>query len=339
MAEPHEVMHHEPNVNGIRYHYAEAGDGPLVLLLHGFPELWYSWRHQLSALAGAGYHAVAPDLRGFGRSEVTTQVEDYGLLHHAEDVKALVDHLGERETVLVGHDWGANLTWAMALLHPTMVKAVVALSIPFYPRPRDPAEMKQFSKGHFNFVEWTEVEFQQNPRRFFRKLFYGLSGDAPAGTLERVFLGKPSNEKSVDGFPAPTELPHWLTEDDIDYYVSSFQKTGIWGAMGFYHNMENDHRELQHLYQRSPHQPTLFVGGADEPAVRFGSLEPMKSALPNLRTPLLIPGCGHWVQQERPDEVNAAIIPFLNGEREQNTATSAPTGGVNQGGQVRSNGP
>src|SRR5690242_13360924 len=139
--------HHTVRVNGIRYHYATAGAGPLVLLVHGFPELWYSYRHQLPALAAAGYRAVAMDIRGFGESEVSERVEDYSLFQHAEDVRALLDVLGEEQAVLVGHDWGANLAWAMALLYPERIRAVGALSIPFYPEPRDPAQVKHFAGG------------------------------------------------------------------------------------------------------------------------------------------------------------------------------------------------
>ncbi len=320
MGKPVPIAHHQVSVNGIRYHYACAGEGPLVVLLHGFPELWYSWRHQIPALAEAGYCAVAPDLRGFGQSQVMERVEDYGLLRHAEDVKGLLDLLSEDGAALVGHDWGANLTWAMALLYPSLVRAVVALSIPFYPQPRDPAELKRFAEGHFNFIEYTqkpdavESEFRRDPRLFFRRFFYGLSGDAPAGTVEGWFRGKPPDAKLLDGFPEPKELPPWLTETDIEYYASSFQRTGISGALGFYRNFEPDYRALKPVYQNTVNQPTLFMGGADEAAVRFGSLEPMKGALPNLRNVLILPRCGHWLQQERPQEVNANITSFLQQE-------------------------
>jgi predicted alpha/beta-fold hydrolase len=156
------ITHHFATVNGIKYHYAEAGKGPLVVMLHGFPELWYSWRHQLAALANAGYHAVAPDLRGFGGSEVTSAVKDYSLLQHASDVKALIDQLGAKEVVIIGHDWGANLMWIMPMLYPETVKAVVSLSIPFYPAPRDPAEIrKKWSSVFTNFEKKGVVEAEQ----------------------------------------------------------------------------------------------------------------------------------------------------------------------------------
>lgn len=320
MERPVTLSHHTVHVNAIRYHYATAGAGPLVLLVHGFPELWYSYRHQLPALAAAGYRGVAVDLRGFGESEVSERVQDYSLLQHVEDVRALLDALGEAQAVVVGHDWGANLAWAMALLYPERVRAIVGLSIPFYPEPRDPAQVKTLASGHFDFMTYfqrpgaAELEFQRAPRAFLRAFFYGLSGDAPAGTVDTLFKGKPADARLLDGFPVPRELPVWLTERDLDYYVAAFTKTGLSGALGFYRNLERDYPRLKALYHRRPEQPVLFIGGAEEPAIRFGNVEPMQRTLPNLRRTLILPGCGHWVQQERAETVNQAVLEFLAGE-------------------------
>lgn len=232
-----EVMHSYATINGIRYHYAEAGTGPLVVMIHGFPELWYSWRHQVAALAKAGYHAVAPDLRGFGESEVTPQVGDYSILQHARDVKALIDHLGAKAASVVGHDWGANIMWIMPMLYPETVNAVVSLSIPFYPEPRDPSKFKSFGSGKFNqFREpgVTEAEFNEDPERFFKLFFYGLSGDAPSGTIDTLFMGKfPADAKLLDGFPEPPTLPAWLRQEDLDHYVAAYQKNRYHGCPGF----------------------------------------------------------------------------------------------------------
>jgi pimeloyl-ACP methyl ester carboxylesterase len=320
MSDPLEISHCYVQINGVRCHYAQAGAGPLVLLLHGFPELWYSYRHQLAALAKAGYHAVAPDLRGFGESEVSPRVEDHALLNHMADMRALIHALEAEQAVLVGHDWGANLVWAMALRYPELVRAVVALSIPFYPEPRDPADIKRFAAGHFNFLEYfqkpgaTEAEFERDPRRFFRLFFYGLSGDAPAGTIDRLYRDKPADAQLLDDFPEPHTLPAWLSERDLDYYVAAFEKTGIVPALGFYRNIERDYPELRRIYRKALAQPALFIGGAEEAAVRFGSLEPMRRALPNLRNTLVLPHCGHWLQQEQAEAVNQAVIQFLDQE-------------------------
>ncbi|MEZ2442326.1 alpha/beta fold hydrolase [Chitinophaga sp. RCC_12] len=311
------LTHQYITVNGIKYHYAEAGKGPLVILLHGFPELWYSWRQQLSALAQAGYHAVAPDLRGFGESEVTTDERDYSLIQHARDVKALIDHIGADKVVIVGHDWGANLMWTMAQLYPNTVSAVVALSIPFYPEPRDPAMIrKKWSSVFTNFEKKgiVETEFEKNPERFFKLFFYALSGDAPDGTIEKLYLKTTPNDRLMTSFPPTDHLPAWLSKEDLDYYVNAYKKTGITGALGFYRNTDEDYPKLKKIYKRGITQPVLFIGGAKEAAIKFGSTEQMKNSLPNLRKVILLENCGHWVQQERAQEVNNALIEFLKQE-------------------------
>jgi pimeloyl-ACP methyl ester carboxylesterase len=315
--EPLQIAHRYATVNGIQYHYAEAGSGPPVILLHGFPELWYSWRHQLVALAEAGYHAVAPDLRGFGGSAVTDNVKDYSLFQHASDVKALIDHLHAREVTVIGHDWGANLMWIMPMLYPETVKSVASLSIPFYPEPRDPAEIrKKWASVFTNFEKKgvVEDEFNQDPERFFKLFFYALSGNAPSGTVEKLFVQSSPADKLLDIFPDTQSLPSWLSQEDLDYYVNAYKRTGITPALNFYRNSDADYPRLKEAYRKGIKQPVLFIGGGAEAAVRFGSTEPMKAALPNLRKILIIPGCGHWLQQERPDEVNTAIIEFLNNE-------------------------
>ncbi len=317
---PARVSHHHADLP-IRYHYAEAGVGPLVLFLHGFPELWYSWRHQLPAVAAAGYRAVAPDLRGFGDSEVTPRVRDYSLLQHARDVIALIDHLGVREAVIVGHDWGANLTWLLAQMAPERVRAIVAVSIPFYPHPRDPAQIRAWSAGKFDFMRYfqqvgaAEAEFALDPERFFRLFFYGLSGDAPEGTVEKLYLHKSPDAALLEGFPEPVRLPSWLSEADIGYYATAYGRTGIAPALGFYRNVEADYPELKRIYARGIDQPALFVGGEREPAVKFGRLEGMRATLPKLRDTAVLPACGHWVQQERSEAFNAKLLEFLKRER------------------------
>lgn len=312
-----QLTHQYITVNGIKYHYAEAGKGPLVVLLHGFPELWYSWRDQLTALAKAGYHAVAPDLRGFGASEVTSNVKDYSLFQHARDVKALIDHIGDKQAVVVGHDWGANLMWLMAQLYPETVRAAVSLSIPFYPEPRDPAMIRQkWSSVFTNFERKgiVEEEFEKDPELFFKLFFFGLSGDAPDGTIEKLYMKTTPEDRLLTSFPSTDHLPGWLSQEELDYYVNAYKKTGISGALGFYRNTDEDYPEMKEVYKKGIHQPVLFIGGAKEAAVKFGSTEPMKNALPNLRKIIILEGCGHWIQQERTQEMNAALIDFLDKE-------------------------
>ena len=314
------IIHQYPTINGIKYHYAETGKGPLVMMLHGAFELWYSWREQLTALAEAGYHAVAPDLRGFGESEATPDVRDYSLFQHARDVKALIDHIGAKDATVIGHDWGANLTWLMPLLYPETTKALAVLSIPFYPEPRDPEKMKNYFKDKFSFMGYfqkpgaAESEFEEDPERFFRLFLYGFSGDAPADTVNKLFASKPADAKLLDGFPEPSKLPSWLSQKDIDYYADAYKKSGLTGTLNFYRNVNEDYPLLKEAYKNKITQPVLFIGGGEEAAVKYGDLELMKKALPNLRNIIVLPGCGHYIQQERTEELNAALIDFLDRE-------------------------
>ena len=318
-----EIVHNYANINGIQYHYAEAGEGPLVLMLHGAFELWYSWRLQMPALANAGYHAAAPDLRGMGQSEITPDVHDYSLFQHAKDVKALIDYLGEKEVIVMGHDWGANLTWLLPMLYPETIKALVVLSIPFYPEPRNPEKMKNFFKDKFSFMGYfqkpgaAEAEFEEDPKRFYRLFLYGFSGDTPSGTIDKLFANKPPDAKLLEGFPEPSNLPDWLSQEDINYYADAYKKTGLTGTLNFYRNVNEDYPLLKQAYKNKINQPVLFIGGGKEAAVKYGDFDAMKNALPNLRNTIVLEGSGHYLQQERTDEVNEAIIKFLNEEIKQ----------------------
>ena len=317
-----DVMHRRVRSNGINVHIAEAGQGPLVVLLHGFPELWYSWRHQLPALAEAGYHALAPDLRGYGETDVPEAAESYSMLNMTADVIGLLDAMGAEKTVIVGHDWGANIAWACAELYPQRVAAVVALSIPYKPRtPAPPTQMmKQWSRGSFSFQEYfekpgvAEAELEADVRRSLRLFLYALSGDAPPDLVPYLFTGKPADARVLDGMPEPQALPAWLTEADLDYYTQAFARTGFRGALNRYRNIDRDWEELASVGVAGVKQPALFMGGERDTAVLFGSLDPMKASVPNLWKAELLPGCGHWVQQERPAEVNAEMIDFLRRE-------------------------
>ena len=312
-----EVKHNFTKINGIEYHFAEAGQGPLVLLIHGFPELWYSWRHQIPAIAKAGYRVVAPDLRGFGQTEATDNLNDYSLFNHASALKELIEFLGEEQAVIVGHNWGANIAWLMPLLYPVIVKALVALSIPYYPEPRDPDEVKKWAKGKFSFPAYfekrgaVEAEFETDPEQFFESFFYGLSGDAPSDLIDTLFLNKPEGAKLLDDFPKPETLPGWITEEDIDYYAETFSKKGMRYALNFYRTSQQDYPKLKEAYKNKINVPVLFIAGASEAAIKFGSVEPMKNILPKLDKIVLLPNCGHWVQQERAADVNHFIIEFL----------------------------
>jgi pimeloyl-ACP methyl ester carboxylesterase len=316
------VRHRRIQVNGITLHLAEAGAGPVVLLLHGVPELWYSWRHQIRAVADAGYHAIAADLRGCGQSEIPAAVESYSMSHLVADVVGVLDALGVESAVLAGHDWGAQLAWRCAETHPDRVSAVIALSVPYTPRgPESPSvAIERFAPRAFSMVKYfqrpgvAEAEIQTDVRRFFRLFLYGLSGDAPPELLRMLFTGKPPDASLLDGIPEPTGPLDWLTNADLDYYSREFQRTGFTGALNRYRNLDRDWQERA-PYSGVLEQPALFVGGERDSAVVFGNLEPMRTAVPNLKKIVLLSDCGHWVQQERPHEVNTELIEFLRGHR------------------------
>lgn len=311
-----DITHRTIDANGIKMHIAEAGQGPLVILLHGFPELWYSWRHQLPALAAAGYHAVAPDVRGYGGTDAPQEVESYTMRNHTADTVGVLDALGEKTAVVVGHDWGAPIAWHSALLYPERFTAVVALSVPYMPRsPAPPIQlMKHIYADNFFYMLYfqkpglAEAELETDVRRTMRLLLYNASGEAPQGI---ALSQKPKEAKLLDGMPEPERLPPWLAEADLDYFTTEFECTGFRGGLNRYRNMDRDWEELPQLAGAKVRQPALFITGDRDLVRTFSSIDPMKANVPNLREVITLPGCGHWTQQERPEEVNAALIDFL----------------------------
>lgn len=313
-----EITQRTVQTNGITMRIAEAGEGPLVLLLHGFPESWYSWRHQLPALAEAGYHAVAPDVRGYGGTDCPHEIEAYTMRNHVADAMGVLDALGEQQAVVVGHDWGAPMAWHCALLHPERVRGVVAMSVPFTPRPPMPPTQlfRQIFGDNFFYILYfqepgvAEAEFEADVRRSMRMFLYGASGDAPEGAAAPP---KKKGARLFDGMIDPEALPSWLTEEDLDYYTQEFERTGFRGALNRYRNMDQDWEELPQLAGAKVQQPALFIAGERDPVARFTSVDAMREHVPQLRGVVMLPGCGHWTQQERPNEVNAALVEFLGG--------------------------
>ncbi len=307
-----EIAHRFVQTNGIRMHIAEAGSGPLVLLLHGFPELWYSWRHQLVALAEAGFHAVAPDQRGYGRTDRPADVFQCTMLHLVGDVVGLLDALGAEQAVVAGHDWGAGVAWNTALMRPDRVRGVIALSWPYSPRGSAPpiATMRARSGERFYTVYVqtpgvADAELARDVSATFRRWLYAASGDGPP-----IALIVPPGGGLLDLWPEPDELPGWLTQEDAD----TFAESGFTGGLNWHRNMDR-YWELTAPWHHAPvRTPALFIAGDREldfiPAVRKG-VERLQTVVPNLRRTLVLPSCGHWGQQERPAEVNSAMIDFL----------------------------
>jgi pimeloyl-ACP methyl ester carboxylesterase len=314
-----EISHRFVETNGIRMHIAEAGSGPLVLLLHGFPESWYSWRHQLPALADAGYHVVAPDQRGYCDTDRPDRIEDYTILHLVGDVIGLIDALGERQAVVAGHDWGGPVAWHTAQLRPDRVRGVAGLSVPYRPRgSRSPISLMREVYGDGFYILYfqqpgvADAELSLDPRATFRRMLYAASGDGP-GFAPIV----PDGGGFLDICPDPATLPGWLTEEDIETFVSAYEPSGFTGPLNWYRNWDRNW-ELTAAWHRAPiTAPALYIAGdRDVVATAPGAREMVAglgSLVPGLREPLWLEGCGHWTQQERPREVTAALLGFLAG--------------------------
>jgi len=316
-----EIKHRTVETNGIRMHVAEQGTGPLVIMCHGFPESWYSWRHQLAALAAAGYHAVAPDMRGYGQTDAPAEIEVYTLLHLVGDMVGLVGALGERSAVIAGHDWGAPVAWHSALLRPDVFRAVIGLSVPFRPRGsvRPTSVMPKtdeatFYQLYFQTPGVAEAELARDVRSTIRRLAYSGSGDAPGrGGLGMVRRGG----GFLDGTTDPATLPAWLAPDDIDFYAGEFGRTGFRGGLNWYRNIDRSWELLAPYAGAVVTVPALYVAGDRDLVVRFPGMDQLlpnlSKFIPKLRQTIMLPGCGHWTQQERAREVNDAMLEFLKG--------------------------
>ena len=302
-------------------HVAEQGEGPLVVLCHGFPELWYSWRHQLPALAAAGFRAVAPDQRGYGGTDRPDDVAAYTILHCAGDIVGLVDALGERAAVIVGHDWGAPVAWTCALLRPDVFRAVALLSVPYAPRgderPTDAlrrfAGEQQFYQEYFQRPGVAEAELEADVRTNLLTFIWANSGDAPPDRRwQPVF---PKDAGCLDAVTPPERLPSWLGEADLDVFARAFARTGFTGGLNWYRNADRSWDLTALLRGARLRQPSLFAAGSEDLGVamlrdRWDALE---TFMPGLRSKVLVPGAGHWLQQERAAEVSALLVDFLRG--------------------------
>jgi pimeloyl-ACP methyl ester carboxylesterase len=316
------AAHRTIQANGIHLHFVEQGEGPLVVLSHGFPELWYSWRYQLPALASAGFHAVAVDMRGYGKSDRPEAIDQYTLLHLVGDMEGLLDALGVQQAIIAGHDWGAVVAWHAALLRPDRFRAVIALCQPYLPRsavaptlvmPR--RKNAVFYQLYFQEPGVAETELERDVRQTFLKVLGGWSlagerfpGDAPVGMVSRDG-GYLTDRQTL----AP--LPNWLTEADLDFYVREFARTGFRGGLNWYRNIDRNWELLAPFQGAKVTVPALYMAGDRDPALAFPGMDRVVANLanntPQLRGKVILPGCGHWTQQERALEVNTAMIDFL----------------------------
>ncbi|MGI5347099.1 alpha/beta fold hydrolase [Streptomyces sp. CA-250714] len=303
-----------------RIHLVEQGSGPLVLLVHGFPESWYSWRHQLPALAAAGYRAVALDVRGYGRSSKPAEVAAYRMLDLVEDNVAVVRALGESTAVVVGHDWGSIIAANSGLLRPDVFRAVGMLSVPYSPRggPR-PTEVfarvggdEEFYVSYFQQPGRAEAEIEPDVRGWLAGIYAALSADTMPGrgAPDPHFIAPGGLMR--DRFPTG-RLPGWLSEDALDFYAAEFERTGLSGALNRYRNMDRDWEDLADFDGAPLTQPSLFAGGALDASTTWmrDAIEAYPTTLPGLHASHLLDDCGHWIQQEHPQEINRLLTDWL----------------------------
>jgi pimeloyl-ACP methyl ester carboxylesterase len=316
-----DARHRLVTANGIRIHLVEQGTGPLVLLVHGFPESWYSWRHQLPVLAEAGYHAVAIDVRGYGRSSKPAAVDAYRMLMHVADNLAVVEALGHHSAVIVGHDWGSPIASTSALLRPDVFRALVMLSVPYSPRGRSrPTDAfrrmggeEEFYINYFQEPGRAEAEIEADVRTWLLGFYVGASGDAIAPSDGRTMATVPAGGQLRDRFVIPEKLPAWLAEEDLEVYVGEFERAGFTGALNRYRNIDRDWEDLTGWKGQPITVPSLYIGGDHDGPTLWGasSIGRFDQTLPALHGSHILPGCGHWTQQEQSTEVNDLLLEFV----------------------------
>ena len=287
--------------NGIELSVLDEGSGPPVVLCHGFPELAYSWRHQVPALVSAGYRVLAPDMRGYGRSSTPAEVEAYDIASLCGDLCGLLDAVGEQSAIFVGHDWGASVVWSLATLHPERVRAVAGLSVPFVPRaPAPPIPIMRAHLGEDFYIVW----FQQP----------GIADAALASDVRRTLTtSRQWTAQWAEEDPVrPPRRPDWLSEEELNVYVETFERTGFTGGLNWYRNIDRNWGLTASVAERRVEQPAFFLTGELDLVRGFMPAEAMSGWVTDLRAQVVIPGAGHWVQQQAPEEVNAALLGFLD---------------------------
>jgi len=312
--------HHHYELDDVTIHAVEQGEGPVVLLVHGYPETSYSWRHQLPVLAEAGYKAVAIDVRGYGRSSRPEAIEDYRMVRHVADNVRLAEALGVEDVVIVGHDWGAPISWCSALLRPDLFSALALLSVPYAPPSVQPptkvfAELfgddAEFYMNYFQEPGRADAEAEEDVRGWITGFYYGGAAGAPPEATRFAVVPKGARMKDLLVQPEG-EMP-WLPAEDLDVYVAEFERTGLTGGLNRYRNLARDWADLAAFRGRPITVPTLFIGGDHDGPTVWGAqaIARFPETLPALRGSHILEGCGHWIQQEKPDDVNRLLLEFL----------------------------
>ena len=315
------------STNGVDLHVLDAGpaDGPVVVLAHGFPELAYSWRHQIPALADAGYRVLAPDQRGYGRSSKPEAITDYDIVHLTDDLLGLLDDVDAESATFVGHDWGSMVVWQMALLHPDRVDGVIGMSVPFPPRSAMPPVqmMRQIFADNFFYIVYfqepgvADAELGADPARTMRRMLCGVAiRDGDDAESQSLVMAADDGKGFIDRMPEPDGLPDWLSQDELDVYIEEFARTGFTGGINWYRNMDRNWELTPQLADAHITVPSAFIGGTADPVLLMASPDGPLEFLDDYRGTTLVDGAGHWVQQESPEPVNDAILTFLDGLRD-----------------------
>lgn len=302
--------------DGAELHVRDAGDGPLVVLAHGFPELGYAWRHQIPALASRGYRVLVPDQRGYGRSSCPSDVEAYDVRCLAGDLLGLLDDAGAEQAVFVGNDWGSMLVWQLALLAPERVAGVVGMSVAFTPRtPVPPLQLlRQIFSGQFFYMLYfqtpgvADADLGRDPATTMRRMLSG--GSLEAGADPSGFFAD-DGRGFVERMPDPDGLPDWLTQAELDHFVGEFARTGFTGALNWYRNLDRNWELTPELAGAHVTVPSLYIGGAQDPVLMMSPPAAAEAWLDDHRGNVIVDGAGHWAPQERPHAVNAALLDFL----------------------------
>ncbi|MEN9726829.1 MAG: hypothetical protein RL434_1195 [Pseudomonadota bacterium] len=303
--------------NGVTLRTVVQGDGPLVILLHGWPQCWYLWRHQIAPLVAAGYKVAVPDQRGFGGSSSPPAIEDYNIRQMAADVVGLARALGHETFNLIGHDWGCIVAWNTALLHPENCVTIMGMSVPFWRAGPDTVNPRGMD-DRFWYIRYfqppgiVEAELEADIRTSLLKAYVGLSADAKPHTWMSQ-LQHPRDSKLLDLLPMPDHLPAWLSEEDLDYYVAQYRRSGFRGPCNLYRNLPTMDALTPELEGLKFTQPAAFIAGTQDEVLDYDPnwRERLPRSFDDLRFMELIEGAGHWLQVEKPAETTALVLRFL----------------------------
>lgn len=302
---------------GVGLHVVVEGEGPLLILLHGFPQSWYLWRNQIDPLIAAGFQVAIPDQRGYGASDQPADISDYNILRLIDDVVGIADALGQESFTLIQHDMGAYVGWHTALLRPDRVRAIASLSVPYKRSApgrttrQDPADTAFRYIPYFQEPGVAERELDRDVRAALRLLFVGLSGDAPKNNP--MFATRPRSAGLLGGLVYDEGPLPWLSDADLDYYAKQYAG-GFRGPINWYRNIDRNLELTPQLAGAQVAQPAIYIGGERDPTARQHriGIEELEVNVPGLRAKHFIPGAGHWLQMERPAEVNAILVDFAN---------------------------